>query len=106
MLLGVGLLVAAALWHRFIVRRFEGECDMERDVEWNEVAERARGKIAAALDIPVGRVELDYAHRMLYVPLSDSLMPYNIEAVMHHSAPTIRSNTARWQSDHARSTRA
>jgi hypothetical protein len=106
MLLGVGLLVAAALWHRYIVRRFEGECDMERDVEWNEVAERARGKLASAFDLPVARVELDYANRKLYVPLPHTVMPFTIEAVMRDNAPGLRSKAAQWQSDHARSARA
>lgn len=103
MLVGFALLMLAAVWHVCVVRPLEGDAGMERDVdyrgEWNEVAERARGKLAGALDLPVGRVELDYGHGKLYVPLEGTLIPYTIEAVMRDNAPGLRSKAAQWVSD-------
>lgn len=101
-------LIAAAFFIRFVLFRewFEGDADVERDVdysgEWSEVAERARGKLAGALDVASSRVGLDYAHSMLYVPLDGMLIPFSIETVMRDNAPGLRSKAAQWQSERVR----
>lgn len=79
---------------------------MERSVERTEGAERARANIAHALDLPVGRVELDYTDGLLYAPQPEGMVPFSIEEGLRYNAYGVRRKVTYWLEEQRAAQRA
>lgn len=93
MLAGAALLLAAWAWHRWVVVPVERGIAVEQDggPRYADLAERARVKIATALDVPLNRVEPDYRNEKFSVLLpNEGLFTFSFEEALRYTAYGIR----------------